>query len=81
MLQLSGPKVELIAYLKTKKYLRLIKGKSITAKLTLTDNTKKNIEIKSLSMPSIVKDWIDKVYQGSLNKDKLYKKALNIINN
>lgn len=79
VLQISGPKAELTAYLKTKKYINLVKGKSVSLKLTLTDNLKKNAIIKSISMVSIVDEYVQKIYSGSIDKDKLYDKALSII--
>ena len=81
VLRLSGPKVELTAYLSSKKYLKLKKNKSVSTKLSFTDKTKKNIVIKSLSIKSIVDEYIGKTYVGSVDKKEIVDVAMNIINN
>lgn len=80
VLRLSGPKAELTAYLLSKKFLNLKKGKSISTKPTFTDKKKKNIKIKSLSIKNIVGEYIDKTYVGSIDKKEVINAAMSIIN-
>ena len=79
ILVLSGLRTELSAYLTSKDYLKLIKGVNVTTKLTLIDNLKKNIAIKSFSIQGIVGEYINRIYSGSLPKEVVQSKALEII--
>ena len=79
IIKVAGPKVEMSAYFKSAQYKKISKGKHITLKLTATDKEKKQVRIKAVSTPDIIKEYIDKVYKGTIDKKQLESKALEII--
>ena len=80
MLKVSGPKVELAAYFKSKKYLKLIEGKNVVSKSIPTDSEKQNrVKIKAISPEGIVSEYVDKVYSGGEDKALIIQKAHQII--
>lgn len=79
VLILSGPKAKVISLIQSKEYLELTKDKSVTFKPTFTDSLKKNIIIKSMSIFSIVDEYIEKVFTGSIDKDKIRSKVAEIL--
>jgi DNA repair exonuclease SbcCD nuclease subunit len=82
VLKISGYKVELTAYFESKQYLQLISDKSVTIKSTFLDTNKNNkIQIKSLSDFSIISEYIDKVYSGTIDKNTLLDKVQQILKN
>lgn len=79
IIKASGPKAELTAYFQSKEYLNLIKDKQVISKTSPTDKIKTKIEIKSASINSIIAEYIDKVYDGSLDKQLITRKVEDII--
>ena len=80
ILKVSGPKVELAAYFKSSKYLKLIEGKSVVSKTTPTDAEKQNrVKIEAVSPEGIVSEYVKKVYSGGEDKDSIIKRAHEII--
>jgi DNA repair exonuclease SbcCD nuclease subunit len=80
ILKLGGPKAEILGYLKSKEYLDLIKGKNIIVKTDMTDSQKNNrVKIKASSPSEIVEEYINKVYNGGLDKSLIIHKAQEII--
>ena len=81
IVKVTGPKVEIAAYFKSKQYINLIKGKNVVTKAVPTDNNKQKVQIKATSIESIMNEYIDKVYDGSLDKQLILQKTLDIIGN
>ena len=82
IIKLSGPKSELVGYLKSKKYIDLTSDKKIIVKSNLIDTEKQNrVKIEASSPSKIVSDYVDKVYAGALDKQLIIRKAQEIINN
>lgn len=81
IIKVSGPKVELAAYFKSKQYLDLIKGKRVVSKAVPTDKTKQKVQIKATSVEDIMSEYINKVYDGGLDKQLILQKTLDIIEN
>lgn len=79
IVKVTGPKVELAAYFKSKEYLGLIKGKNVVSKAIPTDKNKQKVQIKATSIESIMSEYVDKVYDGSLDKQLILQKTLDII--
>lgn len=79
IIDVEGPKQEISAYFKSSQFLNLSRNKHITIKIRPTDKTKKNKTIKSITVSSIVTDYIDNIYDGQLDKALLKSKALEII--
>lgn len=80
IIKVKGPKTELSAYFKSKKYLDLIKGKKVISKSIPSDSEKQSrVKIKSSSPQEIISEYINKVYDGSLDKSLIIQKAQQII--
>lgn len=77
----SGPKVELTAYFKSKIFLDLIKDKKIVTKATPTDKNKQKVQIKATSIEDIMSEYVNKIYDGSLDKQLILRKINDIITN
>jgi hypothetical protein len=81
IIKISGPRAELTQYLKSKKHLDSIEGKNTVIKLDLVDAEKQNrVKIQASSPSLIVSEYVDKVYNGSLDKQLIIRKAQEIIN-
>lgn len=80
VIELEGPKAELVGYLGSKQYKEVIKDVDVKVKTTFTDKEKKKISIEAKSMESIISDYIVKVYSGSLDKTKLLEVARAVLN-
>lgn len=76
---ITGPKAEIAAYLSSKKTIELMKTADVKIRTIFTDKEKKLVAIKAISMDSIIKEYIDKVYSGALNKDDLYNKSMELL--
>lgn len=76
VIEIEGPKAELTAYLSNKETIALLKPYDVKIKTVFTDKVKKLTSIKGISVDSIVKEYIDKVYDGALNREVLYSKAV-----
>lgn len=81
IIKASGPKVELAAFFKSKPYLELTKGKKVVSKAIPTDKAKQKVQIKATSIENIMGEYIDKVYDGGLDKQLILQKTLDIIEN
>ena len=79
VLEITGPKAEVVAYVESTRYLKLVKGLSIRLKTVFTDKERKKVSINAISMEQIVSEFIGKVYSGSLDKDKLLQKAKEVL--
>lgn len=79
LIELTGPKAEVVAYVESPKYLKLIKGLSIRLKTVFTDKERKKVSINAVSMEQIVSEFVDRVYNGSLDKDKVLQKAKEVL--
>lgn len=82
ILKVTGPKAELSAYFKSKKYFKLIQGKNVIVKTTPTDSEKqKRVQITSAGSTDIISEYVDKVYSGGADKSLIIHKAQEIIKN
>lgn len=81
ILKVTGPKVEMAAYFKSKKYVDLVKDKKIVLKATPNDKNKQKIQIKATSIEDIMNEYVSKVYDGGLDKQLILQKTLDIIKN
>ena len=80
VVEITGPKAEILAYLGSKQFKEVTKGVDIKVKTKFTDKKKQQIQIEALSMEHIVDEYMNKVYKGSLDKKKISSKALEILN-
>jgi DNA repair exonuclease SbcCD nuclease subunit len=79
VVRLTGTKAEVVAYVESTRYLKLVKDLSIRLKTVFTDKERKKVSINAVSMEQIVSEFVSKVYSGSLDKDKLLQKAKEIL--
>jgi DNA repair exonuclease SbcCD nuclease subunit len=78
--EITGPKAEITSYLSSKETVALMSSIDVKIKTIFTDKEKKMTAIKAVSVDSIVKEYIDKVYSGALNKHDLYIKSNELFN-
>lgn len=81
LIKITGPKVEITAYLKSKKFTTLIKNKKVITKAIPNDKNKQKIQIKTTSIESMFSEYINKVYDGSIDKQLILQRTLNILAN
>jgi DNA repair exonuclease SbcCD nuclease subunit len=79
VVEMTGPKAELIGYLGSKKGKSLTIGRDVKIKTIFTDKEKRQVRIEATSLSSIVTQYIDQVYNGSIDKDLLKLTAKNIM--
>jgi DNA repair exonuclease SbcCD nuclease subunit len=75
VLELEGPQAEVVGYLGSKEYLQVIANVDVKVKTKFTDKEKKKISIEAKSMDFIISEFITKVYNGSIDKEELMKRA------
>jgi DNA repair exonuclease SbcCD nuclease subunit len=80
VVELEGPKAEIVGYLGSKEYLKVIDGVDVKVKTKFTDNEKKKVAIEAKSMEHIVSEFVVKVYNGSIDKEELLARAKDILN-
>lgn len=82
VVDISGPKAELSAYIVSKKLSKLQEDFSLRIRPAYTDSTKiQTKKIKAVSMDSIVHEYIDTIYEGTIDRGLLKKKATQLLNN
>lgn len=81
ILKVTGPKVEMAAYFKSKEYVALTKGKKVVLKAIPNDKNKQKVQIKATSIEDIMDEYVTKVYDGGLDKQLILQKTLDIIKN
>lgn len=81
IVKVSGPKIELAAYFKSKAFLDLIKDKKVVTKAIPTDKNKQKVQIKATSIEDIMVEYVNKVYDGNYDKQLILRKINDIIAN
>ena len=71
VVEITGPKSEILGYLGSKKGKSITTGRDVKIKTVFTDKEKRQIRIEALSLHHIVSEYIDKVYSGSIDKELL----------
>jgi DNA repair exonuclease SbcCD nuclease subunit len=79
IIEVTGPKSEIVGYLSSDKYKKLCKNKDIKFKTNFTDKQKKMINIRSNSLEGILSEYVDKVYPGSLTKKIVKNKLFEVV--
>lgn len=79
ILDITGPKAEIRALIDSKKYKEISKNKNIQIKDRPTDSIKKNKTVSVKSVDSALIDYFDNVYTGSIDKDVLKSKSLDLL--
>lgn len=82
VVDVTGPKAEILHYLDSKKWLNLQKKCSIRVRPTYTDtNRVERKKISAIRMSDIVCEYIDNIYSGTLDKSVLKDRAAQLLNN
>lgn len=75
VIEITGPKAEVMDYLESSMSKKITANRDVKIKTIFTDKNKQQIRIKAISLESIVSEFIDKVYSGSIDKELLKQKA------
>lgn len=75
IIEVKGPKAEVVSYVDSSRYLKLVENASIRLKTVFTDKEKRKISINATSMEQVVSDFVNKVYNGSLDKNLVLEQA------
>jgi sRNA-binding carbon storage regulator CsrA len=79
VVEITGPKAEVIGYLGSKKGKSITIGRDVKIKTIFTDKEKRQIRIEALSLQHIVSEYIDKVYSGAIDKELLKLTASDVL--
>jgi DNA repair exonuclease SbcCD nuclease subunit len=80
VLELQGPKAEIVGYLGSKEYSEAVSGVDVKVKTKFTDSEKRKVSIEAKSMEHIISEFVAKVYNGSVDKEELSSRAKDILN-
>lgn len=81
VIDITGPKSEILGYLESRISKDLFSGKSLKIKTSFVDKEKKQIQIKVSSFDEIISQYIDKVYNGSIDRSLLKNRAFELKSN
>ena len=79
IVDISGPKAEVNAYLSSKEFKGLKVSVDIKVRATYTDTQKTILKIQAVTMSNILAEYVDKVYDGALDKETIKAKAFKIL--
>lgn len=79
VVEITGPKSEILGYLGSKKGKSLTMNRDVKIKTIFTDKEKRQVRIEATSLSSIVSQYIDKVYSGAIDKELLKSTASDIL--
>jgi len=79
VLDITGPKAEITAYLSAKSTISIMATADVKIRTNFTDKEKKLTVIKAVSMDSIIKEYIDTVYSGALDRVNLHTKSMELL--
>jgi DNA repair exonuclease SbcCD nuclease subunit len=79
VIEITGPKSEVIGYLGSKKGKSITTGRDVKVKTVFTDREKRQIRIEAVSLDTIIPEFIDKVYSGALDKSHLKQLAAQVM--
>lgn len=79
VLEVEGPKAEIVSYLGSKEYLEVINGVDVKVKTKFIDSEKRKVSIEAKSMEHIISEFVTKVYNGSIEKEKLIETAKSVL--
>lgn len=79
VLEITGPKAEVVGYVESSRYTKLVKNLSIRLKTVFTDKERRKVSINAVSMEQIVSEFVNKVYSGSLDKARVLEEAKSVL--
>jgi hypothetical protein len=68
-----------VGYLGSKQYLEAVKDVDVKVKTKYTDSEKKKVSIEAKTMDHIISEYVAKVYNGSIDKEYLFKHAKSVL--
>ena len=80
VIELEGPKAEVVGYLDSAEYKEAIGKVDVKVKTKYTDKEKKKVSIEAKSMDHIISEFVTKVYNGTIDKNILAETAKTILN-
>lgn len=82
VVELTGPRAEIVSYMDSKRWHELSSKYSIRIKPEYNDKSKiSNKKIKAVTMQEIVCEYVDNIYSGSLDKEVIKARALQVLDN
>lgn len=79
VIDMAGPRAELIAYIDSEEMTKIREKSDVRIRATYTDKNKEKVKIRAASIEEILSQYVDKVYDGSLDKGIIKDKALEIL--
>lgn len=79
VIDVTGPRAEIEHYFGSERWRVLAEGKDIKRRTNFTDKEKRQVRLEARSMESIISDYFNKVYSGSLDKELLAKRAIDLL--
>jgi DNA repair exonuclease SbcCD nuclease subunit len=80
IVKIHGPKDEINSYIKSEKYEKTSKDRNLIVKIIDTDNNKRpKIAINATSPLDIISEYVDKIYDGGIDKQLIIRKAQDIM--
>jgi len=79
IVNLSGPRTELTAYLDSKRFKELTSQFNLRIRAKYTDHGKDRVQIKAVTPQDAVVQYVDKVYDGDIDHELLKKKAFALL--
>lgn len=79
VIELEGPKAEIVGYLGSAEYRAAIDDVDVKIKTKFTDSEKKKVSIEAKSMEHILSEFVVKVYNGSIDKQLILGTAKKIL--
>ena len=76
VLDITGPKVDINSYINSSEFNDLRGNADIRLRTKYTDKNKQRKRIQGITLESVIKEYIDNIYDGSLPKEILFDKAL-----
>jgi DNA repair exonuclease SbcCD nuclease subunit len=80
VVEVTGPKAEVIAFRDSDEFKKAKKGCDVKFKPKFTDKEKRLLQIEAVSMDKVMSEWVEKVYQGSIEKQLIVNKGIEILN-
>jgi DNA repair exonuclease SbcCD nuclease subunit len=79
VIETTGTKASIASFLSSKEFKKAIDGFSVSVKAISTDNDKVIQSITATSIDGIVKEYVERVYRGSIDKQSLLRAAMDIM--
>ena len=79
VIELKGRRAELTSYLTSSRYRDAVKDIDVKLRTEFTDSEKRSVTINSTSMEQTIRDYVSKVYTGTIDKSQIIDAALQTV--